>query len=116
MQFLRYKGNPLRMQIGASCNVLPKKYLPGVAEIQKTNKLLTTYNKQQISAFGTARVSVRNPKTRKTYNAEFVVMDGNYTPLIGAHGAQQMGLLVVQHHNIQLVSNNEALTVSQSVN
>ena len=40
-------------------------------------------------------------------------MDGNYTPLIGTHAAQQMGLLVVQHHNIQLVSNNEALTTAQ---
>ena len=41
-------------------------------------------------------------------------MDGNYTPLIGAHAAQQMGLLVVQHHNIQLVRNNEAFTTTQS--
>ena len=32
--------------------------------------------------------------------------------LIGARAAQQMGLLVVQHHNIQLVSNSEALTTS----
>ena len=41
-------------------------------------------------------------------------MDGNYTPLIGARAAKQMGFLVVQHHNIQLVSNNEALTASQN--
>ena len=26
-----------------------------------------------------------------------------------------MGLLVVQHHNIQLVNNNEALTTAQSI-
>ena len=57
---------------------------------------------------------MRNPRTRKRYNAEFVVVDGNYTPLIGARAAQQMGLLVVQHHNIQLVSDNEALATSQS--
>ena len=113
---MEIQGKPVRMQIdsGASCNVLPKKYLPGAAEIQKTNKLLTAYNKQQISALGTARVSMRNPRTRKKYNAEFVVVDGNYTPLIGARAAQQMGLLVVQHHNIQLVNNNEALTTAQS--
>ena len=41
-------------------------------------------------------------------------MDGNYTPLIGVRAAQQMGLLVVQYYNIQLVSNNEALTIAQS--
>ena len=111
---MEIQGKPVRMQIdsGASCNVLPKKYLPGVAEIQKSSKLLTAYNKQQISVLGTARVSMRNPRTRKKYNAEFVVVDGNYMPLIGARSAHQMGLLVVQHHNIQLVSNSEALTTS----
>ena len=64
---MEIQGKPVRMQIdsGASCNVHPKKYLPGAAEIQKTNKLLTAYNKQQISALGTARVSMRNPRTRK---------------------------------------------------
>ena len=113
---MEIKGKPVRIQIdsGASCYVLPKKYLPGAAEIQKTNKLLTVYNKQQTSALGTARVSMRNPRTRKKYNSEFVVADGNYTPLIGARAAQQMGLLVVQHHNIQLVNNNEALTTARS--
>ena len=57
---------------------------------------------------------MRNPKTRKKYNAEFVVVDGNYTPLIGARAAQHMGFIVVQHHNNQLVSNNEVFTASQS--
>ena len=57
---------------------------------------------------------MRNPRTRQKYSAEFVVVDGNYTPLIGARAAQQIGFLVVQHHNIQLVSNNQALAASQS--
>ena len=57
---------------------------------------------------------MRNPRTRKKYNAEFVVADGDYTPLIGARAAQQMGFLVVQHHNIQLVRSNEVLIASQS--
>ena len=108
-------GNTVKMQIdsGVSCNVLPKKYLPEGTEVQKTNKLLKAYNKQQILARGTARVSMRNPKTRKKYNAEFVVVNGNYTPLIGARAAQ-VGFIVVQHHNIQLVSNNEVFAASQS--
>ena len=57
---------------------------------------------------------MRNPKTRTKYNAKFVVVDGNYTLLIGVCAAKQTGLLVVQNHNIQLVSNNEAPTTSQS--
>ena len=59
---MEIQGNTVKMQIdsGASCNVLPKKYLPEGTEVQKTNKLLTAYNKQQILALGTARVSMRN--------------------------------------------------------
>jgi len=35
----------MQIDSGASCNVLSKKYLPEVAEIQISNKLLTAYNK-----------------------------------------------------------------------
>ena len=113
---MEIQGKTVKMQIdsGASCNVLPKKYLTQGTEVQKTNKLLTAYNKEQIPALGTARVSMRNPRTKKKYNAEFVVVDDNYTPLIGARAAQQMGFIVVKHHNIQLESNNEVFTASQS--
>ena len=112
---MEIQENTVKMHIdsGASCNVLPKKYLPVGTEVQKTNKLLTAYNKEQILALGTARVSMCNPTTRKNYNAEFVVVDGNYMPLIGARAAQQMALIVLQHHNIQLMSNNEVFTASQ---
>jgi len=42
------QGEPIRMHIdsGALCNVLPKKYLPGVAENQKTNKVFSAHNKK----------------------------------------------------------------------
>ena len=71
---MEIQGKPVRMRIdsGASCNVLPKKYLRGAAEIQKTNKLLTAYNKQQISALGSARVSLRNPRTSRGFNSSRV--------------------------------------------
>jgi len=75
---MEIQGKRVTMQIdsGTSCNVLPNEYLPGVAEFQKTNKLLTAY-KQLTSLSWNGR---RNPKTRKKYNAEFVVVDSNYTP------------------------------------
>ena len=58
-------------------------------EVQKTNKLLTAYKKERVLAIGTARVSMRNLKTKKKYNADFVVVDGNYTPLLGARAGQR---------------------------
>ena len=54
---MEIQGNAVKMQIGSggSCNVLPKKYLPVGTEVQKTNKFLTAYNKEQILAFATLR-------------------------------------------------------------
>ena len=45
---MEIQGKTVKMHIdsGASCNVLPKEYLPEGAEVQKTNKLLTAYNKE----------------------------------------------------------------------
>ena len=57
----------MQIDSGASCNVLPKKYFPGVAEIQKS-KLITSGKSQHLEQ---QRVSSRNPRTRKRYNAEF---------------------------------------------
>ena len=109
-------GKMVQMQVdsGASCNVRPKRNLSEGAEVQKTDKYLTTYNKEKMSAAGTARVSMRNPKTRTKYNAEFVLVDGNYMPILGARAAQQMGLLVVQHDNILQLHNNEAPTLPRN--
>ena len=59
-------------------------------------------------------MNLHNPKTRKKYNVEFAVVDGSYPLLIRARASQQMGLLVVQHRNIQLVSSSEALSTSWS--
>ena len=109
MQLWRYKGNPYECKL-----VLVHRAMSFQRNIQKTNKSITAYNKQQIPALGTARLSMRNPRTRKKYNAEFAVVDGNQTPLTGARAAQQMRFLVIQHHNIQLVSSNQALTASPS--
>ena len=59
-------GASIRMQIdtGASCNVLPQKYvLPGtLITITKTDRTLKMYSKSTLPVLGTCRVSMRNPK------------------------------------------------------
>lgn len=45
-------------------------------------------------------------RTKKKYNAEFVVVKGDYTPLIGSHASQRMNLVTVQQENIQQVTTN----------
>ena len=47
----------------------------------------------------TCKLSMRNPKNRKKYKAEFVVVK-DYTPLMGSQASQQMNLIKMQHENI----------------
>ena len=91
-----------KMQVdsGASCNVLPRKLLPRDTEIKKTNLKLTTYSETNLEVLGVAKISLRNPKNKKKYRAEFAIIDEDYTLLLGSSAAQQMGLITVQQENI----------------
>ena len=86
----------VKMQVDsrASCNVLPRKVLPRDTEVKKTN-LKTT-----LKVLGVATRSLRNPKNKKKYRAEFAIINEDYTPLLGSSAAQQMGLITVQQENI----------------
>ncbi|XP_028415809.1 uncharacterized protein K02A2.6-like [Dendronephthya gigantea] len=103
---MEISGKPVKMQVdsGATCNILPKHLLPPNTEIQKKAKELIMYSKIKMTTLGTAKVSFRNLKNSKKYRAEFVIIEGNYTPIIGAKAAQQMNLIVVQKQNILHVS------------
>ena len=74
----------VRMQVdsGAFCNVLPRKFLPRDTEIKKTSLKLTTYTKTSLKVLGVAKVSLRNPKNKKKYRAEFAIIEEDYTPLL----------------------------------
>ena len=108
-------GENVQMQIdtGASCNVLPQKFVPS-GTIIKSDRTLRMYSKSTVPVLGTCRVRIRNLKNNKKYNAEFVVVKGDYTPLIGSRASQQMNLVTVQQDNIQQVTMNTAsLTLDQ---
>ena len=96
-------GNELvKMQVdsGASCNVLPRKFLPRDTEIKKTKLKLSMYSKMNLKVLGVVKLSLRNPKNKKKYRAEFAIIDEDYTPLLGSSAAQQMRLITVQQENI----------------
>ena len=74
------------------------------------------YSKFTLPVLGTCRVSMRNPKNSKKYNVEFVVVKGNYTPLIGSRASQQMNLVTVHQDNIQQVTTDtQNLTLNQVI-
>ena len=104
----------MQIDTGASCNVLPQKFVPSGTNIIQSDRTLKMYSKSTMPVLGTCRVRMRNPKNNKKYNAEFVVVKGDYTPLIGSRASQQMNLVTVQQDNIQQVTMNTAsLTLDQ---
>lgn len=93
----------VRMQIdtGAPCNVLPQKFVPSGTNIIQSYHTLKMYSKFTLPVLGTCRVRMRNPKNNKMCNAEFVVVKGDYTPLIGSQSRFSANESTVQQDNIQ---------------
>ena len=105
---MEISGRPVKMQVdsGASCNVMPRKLLPKDTIITKTDLKLTSYSKTNLEVLGLAKISLRNPKNKKKYRAEFAVVGEDNTPLLGSAAAQQMNLITVQHENILQLDDN----------
>ncbi|XP_015760049.1 PREDICTED: uncharacterized protein K02A2.6-like [Acropora digitifera] len=76
----------VQMQIdtGASCNVLPQKFVLSGTIIIKSDRTLKMYSKSTMPVLG------------------------DYTPLIGSRASQQMNLVTVQQDKIQEVTMNTA--------
>ena len=99
-------GNRINFQVdcGATCNILPDKLLPVDQSLHQHEHVLTMYNGSTMTAKGKCQLELLNPKNNKTYRAEFIVVKGNATPLLGSKAAQQMQLLKVQYENILAVT------------
>ena len=70
----------VKMQVdsGASCNVLPCKFLPKDTVVDTTEVKLATYSKASLKVLGV--VKTKNQK----YRFQFVVIDEDYTLLLGS--------------------------------
>ena len=99
---MKIGGKDVKMLIdsGASCNVLPIKYIPKGTVVEKSSHTLKMYSKSTMSAVGKAKISLVNPKNLESYLIDFTIVDGNFAPLLGLETAQKMKLLVVQTQNI----------------
>jgi len=89
-----------QIDTGASINILPVNYAP---YIHPTCKKLTMWNGNQFTPLGVRRTKLQNPKNNKRYNVEFVVVEGDRTPLIGLSAAEQMKLITVNDDKLNLV-------------
>ena len=66
---INVENTPVKFQLdsGATCNLIPAKFLRAEVELFPTQKLLTMYNKTIMKPLGTCTVAVSNPKNSKTY-------------------------------------------------
>ena len=112
---INVRTTPVKFQLdnGATCNLIPAKFLRAEVELFPTRKLLTMHNNTVMKPLGTSTVAVSNPKNSKTYQVEFAVVDDDQlTPILGNPTMQQMDLVRVQHQNVMAI-NTEVQRSSQ---
>ena len=70
---MEIEGKPVKMQIdsGASCNVMPEKFVPKRTEIKGTTQTLLLYDKSSIPVAGICKIHFKNPKNNKKYQGDF---------------------------------------------
>ena len=109
-------GKPVQFQVdcGASINIIPEELIEN-QEVSPTTKTLIMWNKTEVKPKGTVRIIMKNPKTRKRFSLEFIVVRECLTPLIGAKAAQQMKLITIHSDNFVSVTapKREDLNVNQ---
>ncbi|KAG1933981.1 retrotransposable element [Pimephales promelas] len=97
---------PVKFQLycGASCNVIPIQLLNPDTVMEKTEQILVMYNKSTLKPIGKCRTKIRNPRNRKLYRLEFMVVDeSSSVPLLGNKAVQAMDLVRIQHENIMAI-------------
>lgn len=98
------KSVTFQLDLGATCNVIRKQDLPSGVALQATNQVLSVYNESQVHPLGKCVVNMPNPKTKKKYKTQFVVVENAFSSLLGAQTIQQMGLVKICHENMMMVT------------
>ena len=99
--FVDKKEVKFQVDSGASVNVIPVKFVSD-KELEPTTKTLQMWNDTILKPLGSCRLILHNPKNKKKFSVEFLVVDRQLTPLIGAKAAQQMGLITVNTQNFKI--------------
>ncbi|KAK3731843.1 hypothetical protein QZH41_020209 [Actinostola sp. cb2023] len=73
------------------------------------------WNGAEMNPIGTTRLIIHNPKDRKKYSLEFIVVKESLTPLIGARAAQHMQLITVNADKFVTASNVKSVKETSEV-
>lgn len=100
------KSVECQLDSGSTVNVLPKSvYLKvfnddQLESVSQTDMTLVMFNKSGMKPVGTRRVQISNPRNRKKYSVECVIVEGKVTPILGARVIQAMNLVTVNRQNM----------------
>ncbi|XP_011664712.2 uncharacterized protein K02A2.6-like [Strongylocentrotus purpuratus] len=94
------KAVDFQVDSGASANILPLRHLEGADYVLKpSKKKLMMWNEITMAIEGVSRVKMLNPKTKQKYSVEFIVVDKDFTPLLGSTVSQHLKLITVNNEN-----------------
>ena len=88
------------MDSGATCNILPQKYLSDNDIVTKTDQILSLYNNTTIKPLGKCNLKFKNPKNGGKYKADFVLLDEPCQPILGSKASQALKLIKIEKENI----------------
>ncbi|KAG1652083.1 Organic cation transporter 1 [Nymphon striatum] len=88
-----------QLDSGATANLIPKSLVKH-STIEKANSILTMYNDTKLKSCGTSMIKMTNPKTNKRYRVKFIIINEEFTPILGAKAIQVMNLIEVKYENI----------------
>ncbi|CAG2219480.1 unnamed protein product [Mytilus edulis] len=95
-----------QLDCGSTVNVLPTKDYKKIfndkelVQLKPSNQTLVMFNKTETKPAGKRKITIVNPKNKKWYNLEFVVVTGNVQPILGSEAIQRMKLITVNKVNI----------------
>jgi hypothetical protein len=105
---MRIDRNEMKFQLdcGSTVNVLPEYMFRQCVcekehvEREKSSQTLVLFNGTETKPLGKKRLTLKNPKNNKKYNIEFVIVNADVKPILGARAIQHMKLVTVNQENI----------------
>ena len=95
----------IRIDCGASGNILPAKYVEDM-DLEPCSQSLVMWNCTKVKPIGTCALPVVNSRKRTKYKVRFLVIKETLTPLLGLNATEKKGLLTVHEENFVSVVDN----------
>ena len=95
---------------GASVNVISAKHV-NESKIKPTSSVLHVYNGNSIKTVGKANLEIRNPKTKETVNADFMVVEDQLMTLLGKETSEVMKLITVHYERMNIAAVKDSKSI-----